>query len=67
MSRTGTVRPCSALVRNGSGQPPGGSPSSPLKADHRIGNVVVLRVLGEIIWVGANCNRVKRQIAHHLR
>ena len=28
-SRTGTVRPCSALVRNGSGQPPGGSPSSP--------------------------------------
>ena len=30
-SRSLTVRPCSALVRNGSGQPPGGSPSSPLR------------------------------------
>ena len=37
------------------------------EADHRIRNVVVLRVLGEVIWVGADRDQVKRQIPYHLR
>ena len=37
------------------------------EADHRIGNVVVLRVLSEVVGVSAHCDQVERQITHHLR
>ena len=61
------VRPASALVRNGSGQPPGGSPSSPLrKPMTESGMSKRARVVRELRRVGADRDQVQREVADHL-
>ena len=62
-----TVRPASALVRNGSGQPPGGSPSSPLRKPITESGMSNFAGLGlELGRVGADRDQVQREVADHL-
>src|SRR5512133_2332102 len=37
------------------------------ETDHRVRNVVLLRVLSEVIWIGANRNQMQRKITNSLR
>ena len=61
------LRPASALVRNGSGQPPGGIAQLAVQeADHRVGDVEAARVGGELGRVGADRDQVQGEVADDL-